>query len=164
MAGGPTCAGDVSAKRADGSRRFTAIPQAVRGSSQKPGARRLLWAMVDMWGRTIFGRQWITAAALVLAVVSGLVLPCLCAPGAPQHGDAARHACCASKGGLRAAEPSCCPEGHETVTPTWTAAPLPSLASPVTVAAFDVAALPAAAGAPSLPPARPVSASPPLRI
>jgi hypothetical protein len=124
----------------------------------------LLTVEVDMAGRTTFGQQWITVVALVLAVATGLVSPCFCSTPEPDHKGAAKHACCAPKAGLLAAQPSCCPDGHETAAPAWTAVPPLTLESPASVAALDVPALAAPAVAPSLPPTRPVSASPPLRI
>jgi hypothetical protein len=107
----------------------------------------------------------IAAVMLLLAAVTGLIVPCLCAPPvaatAHQTND---HSCCKKEAGIQAADASCCPDhGLPTSSDTWTAPDSVVLATPgsplfLTATSLEV-------GRPlSAPPQRPVSASPPLRI
>jgi hypothetical protein len=107
----------------------------------------------------------ITAVMLLLAAVTGLIVPCLCAPAAVSvaaHPDA--HSCCKKEAGIQAADTSCCSDhGLPTGSVTWTAPDSVILATPGTPVSLTPTSL--EVGRPhSAPPQRPVSASPPLRI
>ena len=106
-------------------------------------------------------RRWTTAVMLLLAALVGFVVPCLCAAEAPGgHGDA--HACCASRPGLRALDASCCADETASDSPAWTLAGIVHVAGPASF--VPLVDRPLDTGAAPLPPLRPLSSSPPLRI
>lgn len=113
--------------------------------------------------RTITKRT-MTAVMLLLAAVTGLILPCLCAPPEVASHQTDDHSCCKKEAGIEAAEASCCSDhGLPTSSVTWTAPDAVILATPEAPLYLAVTSL--EVGLPlSAPPQRPVSASPPLRI
>lgn len=109
-------------------------------------------------------RRWMTAGILLLAAVAGAVLPCLCASPEPAAGHTADHACCARPTGLQAVDASCCSH-HEGALESsrWTSPDSIVLVVPSCLAFLPATPLAIAASL-SVPPQRPVSGSPPLRI
>ena len=118
--------------------------------------------------RTITSRS-VAAVMLLLTVLTGFVVPCMCAdppskPGGHAVSTVSDHSCCNEKPGLQPAHASCCADHDKaTASATWTPAATVVVTDAGTHVVVAVSSL-ASIVPLSLPPQRPVSASPPLRI